>query len=101
MLFEKIPVRRLSQFLIIYMLLAFGWWTYHLWCQNNRLFEAEKKALELTLYPGNKGVNLSRIVATDDYKRLENKWARERRMVITEGLFFSICLIVGLGVINR
>ncbi|MEO6039378.1 MAG: HAMP domain-containing sensor histidine kinase [Saprospiraceae bacterium] len=101
MLFEKIPVRRLSQFLIGYMLLAFGWWSYHLWCQNNRLFAAEKAALELKFDPRNNGQNLSKLVDTKEYKALQNKWNRERRMVVMEGLFFTLCLVIGLWLINR
>ena len=36
-LIEKIPVRRMSHFVIGYMILAFGWWSYHLWHQNDLL----------------------------------------------------------------
>ena len=101
MFLEKIPVRRLSQFVIGYMLLAFGWWTYHLWGQNNLLLDARKEALERRFDPRNNGQNVTKIADTQEYKSIVRKWSRERRMVVTEGLFFTICLIIGLWLINR
>jgi two-component system phosphate regulon sensor histidine kinase PhoR len=101
MFLEKIPVRRLSRFVIGYMLLAFGWWSYHLWCQNNLLLAAQQEALERRFDPRNNGENLTKIADTKEYKAILRKWTRERRMVVTEGLFFTICLIIGLWLINR
>ena len=101
MLLEKIPVRRLSQFVIGYMLLAFGWWSYHLWCQNDLLLKAGKEALELRFDRQNNGLNVTKVADTKEYKSLVRKWEKERRMVVTEGIFFTICLIIGMWVINR
>ncbi len=101
MLFAKMPVRRLSQFVTGYMLLAFGWWSYHLWCQNNLLFDAQKEALELRFDRRNNGQNLTKLADTQEYKGIVRKWEKERRMVVMEGLFFSICLVIGLILINR
>lgn len=100
-MFEKIPVRRLSHFVIGYMLLAFGWWSYHLWCQNNRLLEAKQEALELKFSRQNSGFNVTKLADTVEYKTIIRKWESERRMVVLEGLFFTICLIIGMWLINR
>ena len=40
-------LRSWSNFLIAYMILAFGWWAVLLWRSNNDLFEAEKQVLAL------------------------------------------------------
>lgn len=76
------------------MILAFGWWSFHLWRQNDRVFEREKTILELK-YPKQQYANLP------DYTVAENTWKSGRRMVIAEGLFFTLCLIWGLWVIRR
>ena len=101
MLIEKIPVRRMSHFVIGYMILAFGWWSYHLWHQNDQLFAAEKELLEARFTRKNQGLNLTELYQTAEYRKIENKWRSNRRMVVAEGLFFTACLIFGLWVINR
>lgn len=98
---EKIPVRRMSHFVIGYMVLAFGWWSYHLWQQNDKLFNIEKQLLEARFTRKNQGVNLSQLYETAEYKKIERKFHKGHRMVIAEGLFFTACLIFGLWVINR
>lgn len=98
---EKIPVQRLSHLVIVYMILAFGWWSYHLWCQNDRLFEIEKALLEARFTRKNQGVNITQLQETAEYKKIKNKWQSSRRMVVAEGLFFTFCLAFGLWVINR
>ncbi len=98
---EKIPVRRLSHFVIIYMLPALGWWAYSLWQQNNRLFELEKQALETRFMRQSRGLNETQMLETTEYQQIERDWHKGHRMVIAEGLFFTVCLIFGLWVINR
>ncbi len=101
MSFEKIPVRRMSHFVIGYMVLAFGWWSYHLWQQNDKLFNVEKQLLETRFTRKNQGVNLTQLYETAEYKKIERNFHKGHRMVIAEGLFFTACLIFGLWVINR
>lgn len=98
---EKIPVKLASSLVIGYMVLAFGWWSYHLWSQNDRLFDAEKRALEARFSSGNKGVNLTQLYETDEYKRADKYWRKSRRMIVSEGLFFVACLIFGLWIVHR
>ncbi|MCW5921131.1 MAG: sensor histidine kinase [Saprospiraceae bacterium] len=98
---EKIPVRRMSHFVIGYMVLAFGWWAYSLWQQNDRLYKLEIKALEQRFDRQNRGVNLTQLYQTAEYKKIERNWHKGHRMIIAEGLFFTACLIFGLWVINR
>lgn len=92
---KRLPVTTLSHFVIGYMILAFGWWSFHLWRQNDRLFEREKRIIELS-YPGS-----SILIAEEDFIHAENYWRSGRRMVVAEGLFFTACLIWGLWVIRR
>jgi len=98
---EKIPVRRMSHFIIGYMVLAFGWWTYSLWQKNDREYELEKQVLEMHFTRKNQGVNLTQLRETAEYKKIERNWHKGHRMIMAEGLFFTACLIFGLWVINR
>lgn len=91
----------MSHFVIGYMVLAFGWWSFHLWQQNDRLYQTEKKLLEANFVRQNKGVNLTQLYETAEYKKIERHWHKGHRMVIAEGLFITACLIFGLWVINR
>ncbi len=91
---KRLSITTLSHFVIGYMILAFGWWSYHLWQQNDRLFEREKQILELQL-------SKTPAEAEQGYKIAEKAWKSGRRMVIAEGLFFTACLVWGLWVIRR
>ncbi|MCY7330033.1 MAG: hypothetical protein LH618_15880, partial [Saprospiraceae bacterium] len=85
----------MSQFVIGYMMLAFGWWSYHLWCQNDLLLKARQEVLELSPRRQEQGFNATKLADTAEYKKIVRKWQGERRMVVAEGLFFTFCLIIG------
>ncbi|MBK7939330.1 MAG: GHKL domain-containing protein [Lewinellaceae bacterium] len=91
----------MSHFVIGYMILAFGWWSYHLWHQSDLLFDTEKQLLEMRFTRKNQGLNLTEMYQTAEYRKIERNWQKSRRMVIAEGLFFTLCLVFGLWVINR
>lgn len=91
---KRLSVTTLSHFVIGYMILAFGWWSLHLWRQNDRMFDREKRIIELR-YPNNSPL------AWADYAQAERHWRSGRRMVVAEGLFFTACLVWGLWVIRR
>lgn len=97
----RISITRLSQVVIGYMILAFSWWSFHLWQQNERLFKVEKESLEYRFSAKNSGVNLTRLQETAEYAKILKTWKSGQRMIVAEGLFFTICLIFGLWVINR
>ena len=91
---KRLPITTLSHFVIGYMILAFGWWSFHLWKQNDRLLERDKQIIALR-FPG------TQMEATNDYTIAKNAWKSGRRMVVSEGLFFTACLVWGLWVIRR
>lgn len=88
---RRVSITGISRFVIGYMVLAFGWWSYHLWQQNDRLYAAELSVLQYGAIPKNG--------ATSEI--LAQKWQSTRRMIVGEGLFFTLCLAVGLYIINR
>jgi signal transduction histidine kinase len=92
---KRLQTTTLSHFVIGYMILAFGWWSFHLWQQNDRLFEREKRIIEL------RSSDTSVLNGEEDLMHTENRWRSGRRMIVAEGLFFTACLVWGLWVIRR
>jgi signal transduction histidine kinase len=97
----RIPLRWLSRFVIAYLLLAFFWWSVHLWTQNDRLFEAEYRLLEMRFSRDNRGLNETQMHQTREYQDIVKRRDKRRRMVIAEGLFFTACLSLGLYQVHR
>lgn len=83
------------------MVLAFGWWAYHLWEINERLYQSEIQNLEYKYSRNNSGLNMTRLQGTEEYAKIEKARNSGKRMIISEGLFFTLCLAFGLWVINR
>lgn len=101
MSFQKVSITQLSRFVIGYMMLAFGWWSFHLWQQNERLFVAEQQILEAKYSKNNIGLNLTQLQGTSEYAKIVSTRESGRRMILAEGLFFTLCLAFGVWVINR
>jgi signal transduction histidine kinase len=99
----KVSLQTLSHIVFGYMLLAFGWWAYHLWTENDRLFDAEQRAIRSELLRRGEpaGHDGPAFVQQAEYQRAERQWRKSRRMVVAEGLFITACLLFGLWRINR
>jgi two-component system, OmpR family, phosphate regulon sensor histidine kinase PhoR len=91
---------RLSHFIIGYMALAFSWWAYHLWTQNDLLLATQRAYLMQSASAGN-NVLRSGNGSELTLEKAEQKWAGRRRMILGEGVFFIICLGIGMYFINR
>ncbi|MBK8556673.1 MAG: sensor histidine kinase [Lewinellaceae bacterium] len=98
---RKTSIGPITNFVLGYMMLAFIWWAVHLWRENDRLFGAEMQVLELRYKVEQRGVNITQLQATDEYKKIVDRHARRRRMVLGEGIFFTGCLVFGLWMIHR
>jgi two-component system phosphate regulon sensor histidine kinase PhoR len=95
----KISLKSISRLVIGYMLVAFGWWALHQWNEGHRLFETEKALLE-TRYES-AGTNQTQQQKAEAYKKIERRWQKQQRMVLSEGIFLTLCLAFGLWMINR
>ncbi|MCS7035750.1 MAG: HAMP domain-containing sensor histidine kinase [Saprospiraceae bacterium] len=91
----------LTTSVIVYMVLAFAWWAFELWRQNDRLLALSVQALELKHARSGRGVNLTLLRETAEYQALLERHRRHQRMILSEGVFFTLCLVFGLWVINR
>ncbi len=97
----RVPLSWVSRIIMGYMLLAFFWWAVQLWQENNRSYKIERDLLELWFTRKNQGLNETQFLETTEYRAVERRWVRHKRMIIAEGLFFAGCLVFGLYVINR
>jgi two-component system, OmpR family, phosphate regulon sensor histidine kinase PhoR len=85
-----------SSILIGYMILAFGWWAVLLWRSNE-----EKLALQTDAIAYKLDISKGAVLQTTEYQELFEKHQRYAWMVIGEGIFFTVCLIIGLFWIRR
>ncbi|MCB9315856.1 MAG: HAMP domain-containing histidine kinase [Lewinellaceae bacterium] len=101
MLINKISLRGLTTVVLVYMVFAFGWWAVQLWRENDRVFKLSEELLERKYGGPNRGINLTELRATAEYKELIDRQEKHQRMIFAEGVFFTLCLGFGLYVINR
>jgi signal transduction histidine kinase len=85
---------RSSNFLTGYVFVAFGWWAYLLWSGNDYRFMVETKYLQSRHAS-------SDITQLDEYRIMEESHRRYRRKIISEGLFFVLCLAAGVRLLRR
>ncbi len=91
----------LTTAVLTYMVLAFAWWAIALWRENDRIFSLSLQALEMKYNRQAQGINLTALRHTAEYRALEARHRKHRRMILSEGIFFTLCLGFGLWVINR
>jgi two-component system phosphate regulon sensor histidine kinase PhoR len=94
-------LRTLSFIVIIYMLLAFSWWSILLFTKNkeaylNKVELLRAQMIAQSVYPGPEAFPLE-----EAHKLLETKYQRQTWMIAGEVAVFSITLLVGLWLINR
>lgn len=98
---KRSSLQWLTTAVLTYMVLAFAWWAFELWRQNDRILASSVQLLEQKYTRSGQGVNLTALRQTDEYERLLERHRRHQRMILSEGIFFTLCLGFGLWVINR
>ena len=96
----NLKIRLLSNVVIVYLLFALAWWSVLLYQKNKDTFEAEAALQELryqldTSYAG------ENFREHPSYLALKSRFQRQEWMILGEGLFFVISLIIGIWLINR
>jgi len=98
---QKSSLQLLTWFVLAYMVLAFAWWAVQLWRENDRLFAVSYELLETRHGGSKRGLNLTELMHTAEFQALEQRRRKHKRMILAEGIFFTLCLGFGLYVINR
>jgi signal transduction histidine kinase len=91
---SKISTQRVSHIVVAYMIFAFGWWAYLLWTRNDAF-----RALQIQYLAQIEAFHAEK--PQFDALDIEKMHAKNRRIIIAEGLFFTGCLFLGLWFINR
>ncbi len=94
-------LRLLSYAVIIYMLLAFAWWSVLLFVKNKDAFEAKSEYYKLIHIAKNESRNLEEYYNSPVYLELATKYKRQEYMISGEGIVFILSLIIGVWMINR
>ena len=99
---QNIPTLRWwSLIVIIYLLMAFSWWSVLLFKKNRDAFQAKEELLRLD-FEGREG--RSRVADyrhTMAYQNLEYRYKRQEWMILGEALVFVLSLGAGIWFINR
>jgi len=94
-------LRLLSYAVIIYMLLAFAWWSVLLFVKNKDAFEAKTEYYKIISIAQHESKDLNEYYQSPVYLELATKYKRQEYMILGEGIVFILSLIVGVWMINR
>ena len=97
----NVRLRLLSYGVIAYMLLAFLWWSVLLFNKNRDTFQAKVEVLKIGMIAEGAIKNPQELLESPRYQELREAYRRQEWMIMGEGLFFIITLIIGIWLINR
>lgn len=94
---RKFKLPNFSYFLLIYIILATGWWTILLFRLNREAHEAQLKLYNLEQKLKNNGLNET----PENIELVTNQFKRKKNMIAGETLFFLISIISGVIIIYQ
>lgn len=86
---------------MVYMLLAFSWWSVLLYVKNNDAFQAKAAYMKLIQLGSNQVNSEDEFYLNKDYLDLKSKYKRQEWMIFGEAMVFILSLIAGIWLINR
>lgn len=101
---RKIQLRLLSYFVMLYMLLALGWWSYLLFDKTQEVYETQSSMLMLQLAAEQHANGVESVRYADligQRNDVESERERQQWMILGETLVFIGILFVGLYLIDR
>jgi signal transduction histidine kinase len=94
---ERIPVKTVFWFLVIYLISSLLWWTFEHLRSNEMLFELQKEQLQLqSKFESSNGRFVSPIHFKEKLVEIEERRIRRMVMFITEGVVFLGFLLWGI-----
>ena len=88
-------------YIIFAYVIAFSlWWAYLLYCKNELSFK-EMIELKSLSYQTNSANKNKSYFLSDDYLSIQNKYERQKKMIMSEGVFFIGILMVGFIFVRR
>lgn len=100
-MFKKLNLRLLSNAVVVYMLLAFIWWSVLLHSKNTDAFRAKAELMAIGMAAQGIIKTPSELHKQTQYLELKNKYDHQEMMIYGEALVFVLSLIFGIWMINR
>ncbi len=97
---NNLYLRFLSYLVIVYMLLAFGWWSVLLFKKNEDAFLAKAEYMKLVMMSEG-DTTPSEFANSAAYQALSEKYKRQEWMIFGEAAVFILSLVIGIYLINR
>ncbi len=94
-------LRILSLVVIVYMLLAFSWWSVLLYTKNQDAFRAKAELLKIGMVAEGVVQSSEEFYQSERYLSLKKQYNRQEWMILGEAVVFIIILLVGMWLINR
>ncbi len=98
---KKKQLRILSYTVMVYMLLAFSWWSVLLLKKNKEAFNYKAWYTELQMEKAGKLPIDGDFEKTPDYQLIKEEFDGQRNMIIGEGVVFVITIVVGIWLVNN
>ena len=94
-------LRMLSYAVILYLILAFTWWSVLLFIKNRDAFRAKAELLQLVTAAEGRYPTEEAFLQSPPYLALQDKYYRQEWMILGEAAVFVVTLIIGIWLINR
>jgi len=94
-------LRILSLVVIVYMLLAFSWWSVLLYTKNQDAFRAKAELLKIGMVAEGAVQSSEDFYQSGRYLNLKKQYNRQEWMILGESVVFILILLVGMWLINR
>jgi two-component system, OmpR family, phosphate regulon sensor histidine kinase PhoR len=98
---RTLSLRLLSHFVIVYMLLAFTWWSVLLYIKNKDAFTAKSEHIKMVMINEHKIVNSEDFHKTIEYQSLAREYKGQEWMILGEAIVFVFSLVLAIWFINR
>ncbi|MBI1224661.1 MAG: GHKL domain-containing protein [Bacteroidetes bacterium] len=86
---------------MVYMLMAFAWWSMLLFTKNQDAFSAKRDLMRIGMVAEGRVKNQSEFEQMPEYQTLAKKYKRQERMIFGEATMFVLTLLAGLWFINQ
>lgn len=94
-------MRLLYHVVMVYMILAFGWWALLLHMNTKETYSVRKDHLLQTMINNGAIAGVEEFEQTPTFLELSKKYESQKKMIIGEAVVFMITLLVGLWLINK
>lgn len=94
-------LRLISWGIILYLLLAFVWWSVLLYTKNRDAFQAKAELLKVVLLAKGDIQDINAFESNAAYRDLKSRYDRQALMILGEVLVLMITLVAGIWFINR